>query len=129
MIKQHISADLKRFIKEQIQTAPKLEVLLLLHRQPSRSFAVEEVANELGFDIDTAQEQLAALQNVGLIKSNPDQSRYRYYPVDSAVGSMVDQLATAYSKQRVPILSAILAEAPDKHRSFVEAFKLVRTND
>ena len=129
MIKQHISADLKRFIKEQIQTAPKLEVLLLLHRQQSRSFAVGEVANELGFDIDTAREHLTALQTAGLIASSRDQSTYRYHPLNSTLGSMVDQLAVAYSKQRVPILSAILAEEPNKHRRFVEAFKLTRIND
>jgi predicted transcriptional regulator len=129
MIKQHISAELKRFVKEQIQTAPKLEVLLLLYRQQSGSLAVAEVANQLGFDIDTAREQLTELQTVGLIESTPSQSRYRYHPADSELGSMVDQLAAAYSKQRVPILSAILAEEPNKHRRFVEAFKLTRGTD
>ena len=129
MARQHISAALKKFIKEQIQTAPKLEVLLLLHRQQSRSFAVGEVANELGFEIETAHEQLTTLQIVGLVESDPDQSRYRYCPVNSMLGSMVDQLAIAYRKQRVSILSAILAEDPNKHRRFVEAFKLARSND
>jgi hypothetical protein len=42
---------------------------------------------------------------------------------------MVDHLAVAYRKQRVPILSAILGEDPNKIRRFVEAFKLARGND
>lgn len=129
MVKQHISADLKRFIKEQIQTAPKLEVLLLLHRQQSRSLAVGEVANVLDFETDTAQEQLTALQTLGLVESNPDKSRYRYQPVSSVLNSMVDRLAIAYRKQRVCIYSTILTEDPNKHRRFVEAFKLARSND
>lgn len=129
MTKQKISAGLKKFIKEQIQTAPKLEVLLLLHCQQSRSFTVEEVADELGFDIDTAHEQLTALQTRGLIESTADNATYHYHPADSTLASTVDRLAVAYRKQRVSILSAILAEEPDKHRRFVEAFKLVRSND
>ena len=126
---QHISADLKKFIKEQIQTAPKLEVLLLLHRQQSRSLAVGEVANALDFDTDTANEQLTALQTLGLVESDFDKSRYRYHPVNPALGSMVDRLATVYRKQRVCILSTILTEDPNKHQRFVEAFKLARSND
>lgn len=129
MTRHHISADLKRFIKEQIQTAPKLEVLLLLHRQRSRSFAACEVANELGFENDTALDQLTALQTLGLVESTADNSRFRYHPATSVQRSIVDQLAIAYRKQRVPILSAILAEDPNKVRRFVEAFKLARCND
>ena len=129
MAKQHISAALKNFIKEQIQTAPKLEVLLLLHRERSRSFAVVDVARELGFDTDTAHEQLTALHSLHLVQSNTDKTRYRYHPESTALDSMVDHLAVAYRKQRVPILSAILGEDPNKIRRFVEAFKLTRGND
>lgn len=127
MAKQQISADLKKFIKEQIQTAPKLEVLLLFHRRQPGPLAVEEVASELGFDIDTAQEHLTSLQTLGLIETTSDKSRYHYNPVTSTLGSMVERLAIAYRKQRVCILSTILAEEPEKHRRFVEAFRLARS--
>jgi predicted ArsR family transcriptional regulator len=127
MARQQISADLKKFIKEQIQTAPKLEVLLLFHRQRSHSLAVGEIANELGFDSDTANDHLTALQTLGLIESNADNTTYRYQPATATLASMVDRLAIAYRKQRVCILSTILAEEPDKHRRFVEAFRLARS--
>ena len=129
MAKQLISANLRKFIKEQIQTAPKLEVLLLLHREQPRSFAVAEVASELGFENDAAEDQLTALEAIGLVKSNKHKSKFRYHPIDAALASMVDSLAVAYPKQRVPILTAILAEEPHKIRRFVEAFRLVRSND
>lgn len=127
MAKQQISGDLKRFIKEQIQTAPKLEVLLLFHRHQSRSFTVTDVANELAFETDAAHEQLTSLQTLGLLEANSEQSSYQYRPASSSLNSMVDRLAVAYRKQRVCILSTILAEEPDKHRRFVEAFKLARS--
>jgi transcriptional regulator TrmB len=129
MVKQQISEGVKTFIREQIQTVPKLEVLLLLHREQSRPFTLAEVANELGFENETAQEQLASLEAIGLIETNKDKSKYRYHPANPTLGSIVDRLAIAYPKQRVPILSAILAEDPNKVRRFVEAFKLTRSND
>ena len=129
MAKQQISEGVKTFIREQIQTVPKLEVLLLLHREQSRPFTLAEVANELGFETDTAQEQLTALEAIGLIETNKDKSKYRYHPGNPTTGEIVDRLAIAYPKQRVPILSAILAEDPNKVRRFVEAFKVVRGHD
>ena len=129
MVKQQISVGVKRFIREQIQTVPKLEVLLLLHREQSRSFTLAEIANELGFDNDTAREQLIALESIGLIETNFERSKYQYRPANKTLASIVNRLAAAYPKQRVPILSAILAEEPNKVRRFVEAFKLARSND
>ena len=129
MARQQISEGVKTFIREQIQTVPKLEVLLLLHREQSRPFTLAEVANELGFEDDMAQEQLTALETIGLLEANKDKSKYRYHPVNATLGSIVDRLAIAYPRQRVPILSAILAKDPNKVRRFVEAFKLTRSND
>lgn len=127
MAKQQISERVKRFIREEIQTVPKLEVLLLLHREQARQFTLAEVANELGFEHDTAREQLMALEAIGLIATN--QSKYRYSPATRRLGSIVNRLAAAYPKQRVPILTAILAKEPTKVRRFVEAFKLARSHD
>ena len=127
MTKQHISQGLKKFIKEKIQTVLRLEVLLLLHHQQTRSFTVAEVANELGFEIEDVNGQLAALETIGVVvESNPDKHKYRYQPVNEALRSMVDQLAAGYSKQRVPILSVILAEHTDRTRLFAEAFRIIR---
>jgi predicted transcriptional regulator len=127
MVKQQIPAGVTTFIREQIQTVPRLEVLLLLHREQSRPLTLAEVANGLGFETDTAQEQLTALEAIGLIETYKD--KYRYHPVNPTLESIVDRLAIAYPKQRVPILSAILAEDPNKVRRSVEAFKVVRSND
>ena len=121
MVRQHISERLKRFIREQIQTVFRLEVLLLLHRCQYRSFTAAEVANELGIENELAQEQLAALGVTGLVvQSNVGKSKYSYHPADDELGTAVDQLAASYSKQPVPILSLILAERSDRPRVFAE---------
>jgi predicted transcriptional regulator len=130
MNKQHISEGLKLFIREKIQTVLRLEVLLLLHCQQTRSFTVTEVANELNLEKETARDQLTALEAVGVVvHSNADKPRYRYQPLNASLRSMVEQLAAGYSKQRVPILSAILSKPSDRTRRFAEAFQIIRRND
>jgi len=130
MNKQHISESLKVFIREKIQTVLRLEVLLLLHCQQNRSFTVAEVANELNLEKETARDQLTALEAVGVVVySNADKPRYRYEPVNASLRSMVEQLAAGYSRQRVPILSAILSKHSDRTRRFAEAFQIIRRND
>lgn len=130
MGRQYISDGLKAFIREQVKTVFRLEVLLLLHREQSRSFTAADVALELGFENDVAEEQMKSLATLGLlVQSDSDEAIYKYYPTSVALGSMVDQLAVTYSERRVPVLSLILAECPDKIRLFAEAFRLISGND
>ena len=130
MAKAYISESLKTFIREKIQTVLRLEVLLLLEHHPSRSFTAAEVANELNYDKDAAKAQLTALEEIGVVAhSNSDKPRYMYQPQDSTLRSMVEQLSEGYSKQRVPVLSMILADNSDRTRLFAEAFRIIRKND
>lgn len=129
MTKQNISEGLKKFLREQIQTVFRLEVLLLLHRNRSRSFTAADVEQDLGVDQDLAQQQLTKLVALQLVEADTEQRNYRYGPANAALSSMVDQLAANYSRQRVPILSVILAKHPDRTRLFSEAFRIIRTND
>ena len=128
MSRINISQELKTFLKQHIHSVFSLEVLLLLRREPSKSFTASEIANELGIEIDVAQ-QLSELTSANVItKSNEDVATYRYAPVDRQLASLVDQLAVAYTKQRVPILSLILTEHADRIRGFVEAYRLNRVS-
>ena len=130
MGKQKISEGLKRFIREQIQTLARLEVLLLLHHHQPRALTLAEMSNELGFEHDAVEAQLAALEAIELVThSNTEHFKYKYHPNNAAVGSMVDQLAVSYGTHRVPILSMILSEHPDRVRLFAEAFRIIRRND
>ena len=130
MAKPQFSEELRAFIKNSIRTVLRLEVLLLLHDQQCRSFNAAEVAVELGFETETTQDQLSALEAIGVaVQSTNGEFRYQYHPVDATLGSTVDQLATAYSTQRVPILSMILADGSDRTRLFAEAFRIIRRND
>lgn len=127
MAKQNLSEGLKQLIREKIQTVLRLEVLILLHRNQPRAFTVAEVADELGFEKETTAHELAALEASGLIaQSKTDKLKYRYQPLNAAMRSMVEHLASGYSRQRVPILSVMLTDHPDRARLFAEAFKIIQ---
>jgi hypothetical protein len=126
MSKLNISQQLKQFIKEQIHSVFSLEVLLLLHREQSRSFTASEVATELGIELDVVHQQLADLALADLLATMKGAvKKWCYAPANKELGSVIDQLAVAYAKQRVPILSLILAEHPDRIRGFAEAFRVI----
>ena len=130
MARPNISEDLKAFIKEQVQTVSRLEVLLLLHREPSRSFKTADVAAELGFEKKVVQEQLRSLAALGLlVQTNTDEANYNYHPANVESRSMVNELAVTYSERPVPILSLILNECVDKTRIFAEAFRSIKGTD
>ena len=130
MAKPHLSEELRRFIKDKIRTVLRLEVLLLLHDQQPRSISAAEIAQELGFEAEATQDQLIALEALGLaIQPTTDDSRYEYHPVNAKLGSTVEQLAAAYSRHRVPILSVILADNSHRPRRFAEAFRIITRND
>jgi hypothetical protein len=130
MSKPNISEELRTFIKDKIQTVLRLEVLLLLHDHQFRSFTAGEIAKEVGFETEATQDQLTALEAIGLVaQSTTDESQYKYQPANETLGSTVEQLAAAYSTQRVPILSVILADSSDRTRLFAEAFRIIRRND
>lgn len=127
MARQNISEDLKAFVKEQIQTVSRLEVLLLAHRDPSRAFTATDVALELGFEKEVAEEQLRSLAALALlVQTDTDDARYSYHPANVKSRSMVDQLAITYLQRPVPILSLILNECVDRTRIFAEAFRSIK---
>jgi len=128
--KRQISDRLRNFLKENIQRVLRLEILLLLHRHQSRTFTPSEVATRLGFENDTTAYELQQLEAIGaVVQSDSYKTKYRYHPRNATLGSLIDQLAVEYSTRRVAILTAMLAEHPDRTRLFAEAFRIIRSNE
>lgn len=130
LAKPQISEELRSFVKDKIRTVLRLEILLLLHDQRPRTFSAAEVAHELGVEVEATQNELSTLEASGLaIQSTAEECRYEYHPVNTKLRATVEQLANAYSTQRVPILTVILADNPHRTRLFAEAFKIISRND
>lgn len=117
--------DAQDFISQYIGSAEQLEVLLLLHAHPERTFTALEVSQQVFTVPASALLRLEELTAAGLLASDggPD-PRYRYAPGSPGLAARVDGLAAAYRADRVAVVRLIFATPTDPLRSFANAFRL-----
>jgi hypothetical protein len=124
-----LSRELKEFITGHIDSVVMLEVLLLLHRDQPKPMRLSEIAGELGVEEQVADEQLSTLLSLKLIGRSEGNNSYWFQISDHHTVRLVNELAGAYSKQRIPVLTLILTKRQDRIRLFAEAFRLIKGSD
>lgn len=115
-----VTDEVRVFIQAHISSIEQLEVLLLLYREGDRSWTAVTVARELRLHVDSVATRLADLTARGLLDTNADGYRFSR---DASIGTVVSQLARAYSEARVSVINLIFAKPVDTLRSFADAFK------
>lgn len=119
------SAEVQRFVAEHIDSAEKLEILLLLHRTVGKEWTAQEVSQAIYTVPASAIMRLEALVADGFLASTGGgDPRYSYAPKSEALRGQVDALAAEYQKDRVSVIKLIFARPPDPLQSFVDAFRL-----
>ncbi len=117
--------EVARFIAEHIDAAEQLEILLLLHRDPSREWTALDVSQAIYTVPASATLRLEALAASGFAASTGGgDPRYRYAPRSEGLGRQVDVLAEAYRADRVSVIKLIFARPPNPVQSFADAFRL-----
>jgi hypothetical protein len=113
----------QRFLQTHIDSVEKLEVLLLLRAQSSRTWTGSEVALQLRIAELSAQGRLEDLCERGLLACEV-KNHFRYSPVSSNDALAVDELAVTYAQRRVSVITFIFSQPMDRIRSFANAFRL-----
>jgi hypothetical protein len=117
----------RSFISEYITTAEQLDVLLLLHSEPSRDFTAAEVSQRIYTVPSSATARLEELITLGLAQSDLEADpRYQYAPATPALGGRVDALAAAYRVDRAGVIRLIFAQPTTPAQAFADAFRLRR---
>lgn len=118
--------DVQRFISQHVPSVMQLEVLLRLRSEPDRAHSPMGLSRELGGSVDAAIGCLRDLEATGLAEliDDPDDLAYVYRPRDRALASTVDQVADAYAKRKVAVVSEIYRAPQDPLRSFSDAFRI-----
>jgi hypothetical protein len=130
MTPNQIPPDVRDFVRREIKSLFQLEVLLLLHRKPERTWTLKEISQELGIDPEITETQVTRLEELGLIQiAQTTPTSYVYGPQDQNDAITIDRLAKAYDQQRVGVFSLILSESNNRIRRFAEAFRLIRGAD
>ena len=119
------------FLIRNIDSAEQLEILLLLKDSPEREWAAEEVSQALSTQASSGGTYLADLHSKGILamKPEPNGPRYRYRPQAPGLDRTISDLAQAYSRYRVRMISLIYSKPIDKIQTFSEAFKLRKEDE
>ncbi len=121
-----ITDELRTFLKGRLTTADQIEIVLLLHRDPSRSWTALEVSTELRMAPESTAMRLFLLASQGLILFEASGvPRYRSGISDEIIDRMLKELAANYDDNRTEVLRAIdVRTDADPIQSFADAFKL-----
>lgn len=115
---EEVPEDVREFILRYINSIAQLEALLLLWRDPNKTWDAAAMARRLYVGEGETIEVLAQLNADGLLTET--QGSYRFNKDDWQ--EPVGRLAESYAKQLIPITNIIHAK-PRRIREFADAFK------
>jgi len=121
MTDEPFDQQLREFILRYFESVAHLEALLLLSRQPDRTWDAAGAARRLYVPQVVASEVLAQLCADGLLAA--DGATYRYCPSSSEMAVLVDRLDRAYSHALIPVTNLVHGN-PRRHRKFADAFRV-----
>lgn len=115
------------FVRGSIASAWSLELLLLLHRNPERSWSGEALVRELRGSEPLVAESVAALGQAGIVEIGEMGVRYR--PRSPELDGLVTALVELYRQKPIAVLRTIFSAPSDKIRSFADAFLFRKSSD
>lgn len=110
------------FVRTSVRSVWALELLLLLRRDPARSWHPDDLVRELRSSPAIVHEELAALCAAGLC--GHAEGRYRYQPATAAQDALAAALQDTYAARPMAVVKAIMSAPNEKLRIFSDAFKL-----
>jgi len=128
-----ISPGIQRLLSTSVANHEALQTLLLMRREPERSWRADEVATALNLGSDLARSTLQALVDGQLLRvdTSAAATAYRYAPGSSVDAAVVDELRQAWLAQPLEIIrfmnaNAIARTRTEAIRAFADAFILPR---
>ncbi|AWJ82410.1 hypothetical protein TSH58p_02515 (plasmid) [Azospirillum sp. TSH58] len=118
-----LSDDALIFLQHSIKTVWTLEILLILRRDPDRTWNSEEVIRESRSSTLILQEVLENLQQADLIDTDGDH-RIRYRSATPALERLVAEIASAQARRPAAVTKALLSVSSDKVQNFAGTFRV-----
>ncbi|HET7815666.1 MAG TPA: hypothetical protein VFL13_14995 [Candidatus Baltobacteraceae bacterium] len=115
----------RAFVYKYITSIEQIEVLLILHDAPARSWTVDEISAIVRTNAASLAARLAGLAHHGFAAQ--DENGYRY-AAKGALARMVDMLAEEYATRRFSVIELVFSRAEGAH-SFADAFLLRDEHD
>jgi hypothetical protein len=116
-----IPDDVRRFLMARRLTVPHVEAILLLRREPQRTWDDARLAARLYVAQGTAASVLTDLGSIGLLADAP--GGVRYDPADPATAALIDRLDETYAKNLVEVARLIHSTRDRSAEEFAAAFR------
>jgi hypothetical protein len=120
-----LSAEVRQFIDQHIESLAQLEALVLLRGEPGRSWTIADAAKTLYIPADQAGTLLADLSRHGLAQAlDTNATEHRYQAASEDVDRVVGELVQAYQNRRVAVITQIYSKPLNKVQTFADAFRI-----
>lgn len=117
-----IPHDLLEFLRRSLPSVWALELLLLMRKNASRTYSVEELATDLRASQSVVVSILPQFTVDGLVVE-AEPGRFAYRPTDDALAAKIDRLAVIYRESPVALVREIALAPNPKIQGFADAFK------
>ncbi|HEX2570686.1 MAG TPA: hypothetical protein VH877_14110 [Polyangia bacterium] len=125
VVGNHIPEEVLSFLSAYIDSAFRLDILLLLMSRGERWLTAEDVARELRLFPEPVARELQALSEHGLIERSTEPApTFRYRPSNMELDRVARLLERTYTERRTTVVTLIYSRPNDKLRGFADAFKL-----
>jgi hypothetical protein len=115
------SPDLAAFVRQHMRSVWAVELLLILRREPDRSWRAEALVAELRASTNLVSDILASFETSGLAVQG-DGGCWRYRPAAPVLDDLAGRLEQAYRERPVRIIN-LIAQPDDPIQGLADAFK------
>lgn len=120
-----ISAAVHQFLSEYIDSAELLDILMLLHAEPTEVWTPESVSNRVFTVPQAAERRLEELHARGLVVEVAGRKGvYNLKAGDPKLLEVLTELRKAYLASRADVINEVFKMKADPLKSFSNAFKL-----
>ena len=123
-----ITAEIERFIHDNINSVEQLEILLLLAGAPQKQWSVLEVSQKLYRQAESVTMRLQDLRDRGIVVVCGEAPLLFCYRPGAAKHALIQGLERAYQVRKDAVIHLIFTRPPDNLRVFSDAFR-IRRND
>jgi len=117
-----IPEDVRRFILTSVPTVPHLETLLILWREPDKSWLVEQLAARIYVQVTTVQSLLDDLCEAELLECGGEPRLYRSRREPASLAELISAVDRTYARQLREVAELIHSNVDRKAARFAQAF-------
>ena len=115
------------FIGQYITSLEELEILLLLRKEPNRSWTAEQVFKVTQTNVVSVADRLKNLASSGFLAAEDSFSAaFRFRPKTPELAERATELERAYTLSKYKVVEAIFSAPKGQAQHFADSFKFKR---